>query len=91
MEMRDRLIELINTKQTNGVTEYANFPTVGNAELADHLLANGVIVLDTGVISPKNRPLITHFANMPINDVLDLVRAKREGRLIVPPCKVGDM
>jgi hypothetical protein len=44
MTDRERLIELISTKQTNGVTEYANFPTVSNVELADYLLANGVIV-----------------------------------------------
>ncbi|MBR6793356.1 MAG: hypothetical protein IKM48_03225 [Clostridia bacterium] len=87
METRDRLIELIKNARKN--TKGANCDIERNMLFADHLLANGVVVLDTGVISPKNRPLITHFADMPINDVLDLVRAKREGRIIVPPCKVG--
>ena len=26
---------------------------------------------------------------MPLNDVCELIKAKQEGRVIVPPCKVG--
>ena len=77
---RDRLIELISQIQYMGGLE---------SRLADHLLENGVVVLDTKIVTPQNRPLITQIAGMPINDVLDLLRAKKEGRLIVPPCKVG--
>ncbi len=86
---RDRLIELVEKMPWKIVQDY-NGCRMNNEEIADYLLANGVVALDTGVISHKNRPLITHFAGMPINDVLDLVRAKQESRLIVPPCKVGD-
>lgn len=87
--IRDRLIEVIDDKPFT--SEYENYNSAEWAEhFADHLIANGVIALDTGVISHKNRPLITHFAGVPMNDVLDLVRAKQEGRIIVPPCKVGD-
>lgn len=43
-DMRERLIELIGKEQEHGVTGYANFPTISNKELADHLIANGVIL-----------------------------------------------
>ena len=84
----DRLIELL----MNGIVNNLGTVFQENVEpIADYLLANGVRVIDTKVINPKNRELITHFAGMPINDVLDLVRAEKEERLIRPPCKVGDM
>lgn len=93
---RDKLIELIINADTYDSCECKLCTKDDDAcdcchaeKLADHLLSNGVIVLDMNVISTKNRPLITHFAGMPLNDVFDLVRAKEEGRLIVPPCKVG--
>jgi hypothetical protein len=71
-DMRDRLVELqLNLiRQNNWVTP---------SELADHLIANGVIVLDMNVISPENRPLITHIANMPLDDVLELIEQKVKG------------
>ena len=80
-DMRDRLVELINQRQDNG-----NYKTieeksitlefVSNEKLADHLIANGVIVFDMNVISPENRPLITHIATMPLDDVLELIQQK---------------
>lgn len=59
--------------------------------IADHLLANGVMCIDTNTVDVvKNRePLITAFG-MPLNELADLIRATREGRVIVPPCKVED-
>ena len=45
-------------------------------EEARWLIENGVIVLDIKAVAPINRPLITHIAGMPINDVLDLIREK---------------
>lgn len=51
--------------------------------IADHLLSNGVIVLDTSVISPKNRPLISQCFGRPLDEIMVLVQAKDEGRLIV--------
>ena len=65
--MRDRLIELLY-----------DVLDARPDTIADYLLANGVIVFDTKVITPQNRPLITHIAEMPSNDVLDLIRAKKE-------------
>lgn len=46
--MRDRLIELIDQKQVYGIDQHQpeshNMYLLDNDELADHLLANGVIV-----------------------------------------------
>ena len=44
--MKQRLIELINAKQDAGIYETPGFQPTGctsNEELADHLLANGVV------------------------------------------------
>ncbi len=92
MTDRDRLIELLQNcvEENVGVNDPNVSFEVDYENIADYLLANGVRVIDTKVINPENRELITHFAGMPINDVLDLVRAEKEGRLIRPPCKVGD-
>lgn len=83
MTQRERLVQLI-IDSVNGCAR--NWAEV----IADHLLANGVLVIDTDVVSMKNRPLISSVASLPIDEVIDLVKAKEEGRLIVPPCKVGD-
>ncbi|MBR4049169.1 MAG: hypothetical protein IKK09_01595 [Clostridia bacterium] len=82
--MKDKLIELLSSCPTD---------PEGNrnvAVIAQHLLDNGVVVFDNDVVSPENRPLIQTVAGMPVNEVIDLVKAKQEGRIIVPPCKVGD-
>ena len=85
-DMRDRLVEILLQKTCH----YSDIPcdnecgVCGNIELyrsdieklADHLIENGVIVLDMNVISPENRPLITHIANMPLNDVIELIEQK---------------
>lgn len=83
MTQKERLVQLI-IDSVNGCAR--NWAEV----IADHLLANGVLVIDTDVVSMKNRPLISSVASLPIDEVIDLVKAKEEGRLIVPPCKVGD-
>jgi hypothetical protein len=59
--------------------------------IADHLLANGVIVLDTSSVDvvTNREPIRTAFG-MPLDELSDLIRAKQQGNLIVPPCKVGD-
>ena len=83
MKQKERLVQLI-IDSVNGCAR--NWAEV----IADHLLANGVLVIDTDVVSMKNRPLISSVASLPIDEVIDLVKAKMEGRLIVPPCKLGD-
>ena len=79
--MKERLIELISEVQYMGGLE---------EKLADHLLDNGVVVVDSRVVSPKNLPLITHIAGYPINEVIDLMEAKNAGRIVELPCAVGD-
>ena len=60
-------------------------------EVADFLLANGVMVVDTNTVDivTNLEPIQTAFG-MPLNELADLIRAKQEKRIIVPPCKVGD-
>lgn len=43
MTERERLIELLRERQAYGRTGFSSFP-ISNEEIADHLLANGVIV-----------------------------------------------
>ena len=74
--MRDKLIELILKSEIlcNTCGESSN--TYCAEALADHLLANGVVVLDMGEVSTKDRPLITHIAGLPLNDIADLIKYK---------------
>ncbi len=75
---------------TMSFDDFEEFDDDTISDITDYLIKNGTIVIDTNVVSPKNRPLIQTIADMPLDEVLDLVRAKQEGRIIVPPCKVGD-
>lgn len=66
---------------------------VGNLwdELADYLLANGVILVDTEEFNlVTNRGLIKTAFGMPLDELADLIRAKQRGRIIELPCNVGD-
>lgn len=67
--MRDRLIKLIAEVQYMGGLE---------EKLADHLINNGVLAVDFGVVSPRNRPLISQCFGRPLDEVLDLFRTKQE-------------
>lgn len=92
MNAKDKLAELIN----QAIDTYATMPLVNGCRpqlkyfLADYLLANGVVVVDMNVVSPKNRPLISQCLGRPIDEIIELVNAKDEGRILVLPCKVGD-
>lgn len=91
--MKDKLIELIiNTPPTRlkAVGRMIGKTYTTASGIADHLLANGVVVIDTNAVSVKNRPLIAEYMGHPIDEVIDLIRAKEEGRIIEVPCKVGD-
>ncbi len=81
-ELRDRLVELLD------IIIQPGRKTLG--EIADQLIENGVVAIDNNVVSPKNRPLIQTIADMPLNEVIELIKARQEGRIIVPPCKVGN-
>lgn len=88
--MRDKLIQLLLAPMKLPIHNPKDFVKVTAEAYADRFLANGVVVLDTNIVSPENRPLIQTFAEMPLNEVLDLVKAKQEGLILVPPCKVGE-
>lgn len=55
--MKERLTELLkgSLKYNDNPLSYCHDEHVG--ELAEHLLANGVVVVDTNKVSAKNRPL----------------------------------
>ena len=92
MNAKDKLAELI----IQAIDTYATMPLVNGCRpelkyfIADYLLANGVVVVDMNVVSPKNRPLISQCLGRPLDEIIELVHAKGEGRIIVTPCKVGD-
>ena len=96
--MRDRLIELLDKVQLHGVdlpVDRERYPSdevsVSNERIADHLLANGAMLVDTNTVDfiTNRKPIQTAFG-MPLDELADLIRAKQEGRIIVPHCKVGD-
>lgn len=68
--MKERLIELLRKSG-------ASFERALPEEIADYLLDNGVVVVDSHVVSPKNLPLITHIAGYPIDEVISLMEAKK--------------
>ena len=82
--MKERLIELM---QDWGNENTDSFPF---ESLADYLLANGVMVVDGSVGVTNLKPLQT-MCGMPLDEVAELITAKEEDRLIVPPCKVWDI
>ena len=45
MDVREKLVELLNEKQYHGMAPWAHgMQSIGNEEIADHLIANGVTV-----------------------------------------------
>lgn len=87
--MRDRLVKLLLDPIVLPIHRPSDFKKTVAIAYANHLIENGV-VLDTNIIQSENRQPIQTFAEMPMNEVLDIVQAKNEARIIVPPCKVGD-
>lgn len=80
--MRDRLIDLLHDSDLS----------LDSVRLADHLIANGVVILDPKKYPPvTNRGIIDSIMGMPLDEMAELIQAKQEGRIIVLPCKVGDV
>ncbi len=79
--MRDRLIELLRKpvveQHMSSKMNWEQFVDATYGSIADNLLANGVVVLDMGVVSPKNRPLITHIAGMPLDEAANLINRQK--------------
>lgn len=97
MTGREKLIELL--KQDNCPSpmfcsdncKYINSSDCATERLADHLLANGVIVIDANSVKRENLPLIQQAFNMPLDELAKLIEAKQAGRIVELPCKVGDV
>lgn len=70
--MRERLIEIVcGAIQESGCGQYCRSKYCTKCErFADYLLENGVIVIDTNVVTSKNRPLITQCFDRPIDEVI---------------------
>lgn len=94
--MRDRLIELIRQP----IPIIKGYATVGETrmsivdaeKIADRLLANGVVIIDPQKYPPvNNQRIIKTVLGVSLDEMAELIDAKQEGRIIVPPCKVGDM
>lgn len=75
--MRDRLIGLCDRKIEEmrfvNSDHWFDFSQKIN-EIVDYLIANGVVVIDTDVVSPENRPLISQYMGRPIDEVINLIR-----------------
>ena len=67
--MKNRLIKLL---QDNSYLDVLNEEHWLLA--AEQLLANGVVVIDTDVVSLPNRPLISQYMGRPIDEVINLIR-----------------
>ncbi len=87
--MKNKLIELLDAFRE---LEDPHDGRSWTEHLADHLIAGGVVILDPKKYPPlTNGAIIKTICGEPLDDVADLIEAKREGRVIVPPCKVGQM
>lgn len=97
MDQKERLIKLLeeaekkcnDTKQCENCVGFGHGCECVNHLIAEHLLSNGVVATDMDVVSAENRPLISQCLGHPLDEIIDLIRAKEEGRIIVPPCKLG--
>ena len=67
--MRDRLIKLLQDNSYLDVLDEEHWLLA-----AEQLLANGVVVIDTDVVSLPNRPLISQYMGRPIDEVVNLIR-----------------
>jgi hypothetical protein len=82
--MRNRLIELIQESVDGCAKHWAEI-------IADHLIENGVVIIDPQKYPPiNNQSVIKTVLGVPLDEMAELIDAKQEGRIIVPPCKVGD-
>lgn len=96
MTGREKLIELLSQNTCpspmfcSDNCKYVNSSDCAAERCADHLLANGVIVVDTNSVKRKNLPLIQQAFNMPLDELAELVDAKQSGKIVELPCKVGD-
>lgn len=87
--MRDRLIELINNL-ANGEEPIIEGLEHWSDTIADYLLDNGVLVIDTNVVSPKNRPLITQCLGLPLDEIIERISEKKRCKMTKITCTCWD-
>lgn len=79
--MRDRLIELLKNQNCpssylcDEKCKYAHLENCYLDRTADWLLENGVVVIDTNVVSSENRPLIQTVFDIPLDKVIEIIKA----------------
>lgn len=82
--MREMLTDMIQESVGGCAKNWAEI-------IADHLLANGVVIIDPQKYpNINNRRVIKTVLGVPLDEMAELIDAKQEGRIIVLPCKVGD-
>ncbi len=87
--MRDRWIEIVNRILKDN---FKHVPLNVAINVAEGLLREGAILVDTNMVDfVTNRKPIQTALGMPLDELSSLIKAKEEGRVIVPPCKVGDV
>lgn len=88
MTERKRLIKLLNDGCYKACSDASGKKV--NEVLADYLLANGVVVVDTNSVKRENLPLIQQAFNMSLDEFAELIAAKQAGKIVELSCKVGD-
>ncbi len=87
--MRDKWIEIVNRVLKDN---FKHVPLNVAINVADSLLSEGAVLVDTSTVDfVTNRKPIQTALSMPLDELSSLVKAKEEGQVIVPPCKVGDV
>lgn len=71
MTEREKLIKLLDDGCYKACSDASGRKV--NEVLADYLLANGVIVVDTNSVKRENLPLIQQAFNMPLDELAKIV------------------
>lgn len=90
MTERKKLIELLKSSKLCSKRFDDQYSDETIAVIADYLIENGVVLVDTNCVKRENLPLVQQAFNMPLDKLAEIVSAQKESRLIIPPCKVGD-
>ena len=79
MTGREKLIELLSQNTCpspmfcSDNCKYVNSSDCAAERLADYLLANGVVLVDTNCVKRENLPLIQQAFNMPLDELAKIV------------------
>ena len=82
MTQREKLIELLErltrfciSRATCQFCKYRNnAPFCINEAIADHLIENGVVLVDTNSVKRENLPLIQQAFGMPLDELAEVVK-----------------